>query len=216
MYDIVLFDLDGTLTDSALGITNSVRYALDKIGIPVNDESELLRFVGPPLVESFEEFYGFSKERALEVTHIYREYYSVSGLFENKVYDGIVECLENLKKAGRRVIVATSKPEPFARRIIERFSLSQYFEYVAGANMDETRTGKDEVITYALEACNITDKSGAVMVGDRAHDINGAKKTGIASIGVLYGYGSLDELKKAGADHIAATPQEVCDIIINS
>lgn len=216
MFDIVLFDLDGTLTDSGLGITNSVKYALGKYGIEVADRSELFRFIGPPLVDSFQLFYGFSPEEALEITHVYREYYSTKGIFENEVYDGIEELLKKLNENGKRVIVATSKPEPFAKRILDHFGLSQYFEYIAGSNMDETRSTKAEVIEYALESCGITDLSKAVMVGDREHDIIGAKKIGMKSIGVLFGYGDREELRKAGADYIAATASEIFDIIINS
>lgn len=214
MYDVILFDLDGTLTDSGIGITNSVKYALEKQGITINDRRELFRFVGPPLVEAFQKFYGFSPEKALETTHIYREYYSEKGIFENEVYDGIEKLLKKLSENGKRVIVATSKPELFARKILAHFSLSKYFEYIAGANMDETRTDKTEVIKYALEECKITDLSHAVMIGDREHDIFGAKKIGASSIGVLYGYGSREELENAGADHIAATPDEIYDIIM--
>ncbi len=213
MYDIVLFDLDGTLTDSGIGITNSVRYALEKEGVEVRSRDELFRFVGPPLIESFEQFYGFSHEKAVEATHIYREYYSEKGIFENSVYDGIEELLKKLCRSGKRLIVATSKPELFAKRILEHFSLSQYFEYIAGSNMDETRTGKVEVIRYALSSCGIKNLSRAVMVGDREHDINGAHKTSLDSIGVLYGYGSREELEKAGATYIAETPAKIYDII---
>lgn len=214
MYDVILFDLDGTLTDSGIGITNSVKYALGKQGITVNDRRELFRFVGPPLVEAFQRFYGFSPEKALETTHIYREYYAEKGIFENEVYDGIEKLLKKLSENGKRVIVATSKPELFAKKILDHFSLSKYFEYIAGANMDETRTDKTEVIKYALEECKITDLSRAVMIGDREHDIFGAKKIGTDSIGVLYGYGSREELENAGATHIAASPDEIYDIIM--
>lgn len=216
MYNIVLFDLDGTLTDSGLGITNSVRYALGREGIEVKDRSELFRFIGPPLVDSFQMFYGFSAEKALEITHIYREYYSTKGIFENEVYDGIEELLKKLHEAGKRILVATSKPEPFARKILDHFSLSRYFEYIAGSNMDETRSTKAEVIDYALESCNITDLSEAVMVGDREHDVIGAKKIGMKSIGVLFGYGNREELEKAGADYIAETPEDIFRIIMNT
>lgn len=215
MYDIILFDLDGTLTDSGLGITNSVKYALEKEGITVGDRSELFCFIGPPLVESFQKFYGFSPEKALEISHVYREYYSVKGIFENEVYDGIEQLLKKLQKSGKRIIVATSKPEIFAKQILDHFSLSQYFEYIAGSNMDETRTSKSEVIEYALKSCDITDLTKVIMVGDREHDILGAKKVGTASIGVLWGYGSREELDFAGANYIAETPDEVFDIIMN-
>lgn len=209
MFDIILFDLDGTLTDSGLGITNSVRYALEREGIEVKDRSELFRFIGPPLVDSFIMFYGFSPEKALEITHVYREYYSVKGIFENEVYEGIPELLEKLRKDGKKIIVATSKPEPFARKILDHFSLSRYFDYIAGSNMDETRSTKAEVIEYALESCGVTDLSKAVMVGDREHDVIGAKKFPMKSIGVLWGYGSREELENAGADYIAVTPDDV-------
>lgn len=216
MYDVILFDLDGTLSDSGPGITNSVKYALDKYGIGVKDRRELFRFIGPPLVDSFMMFYGFSAEKALEITHVYREYYSVKGIFENEVYDGIEELLKKLQQAGKRVIVATSKPELFARKIIDHFGLTEYFEYVAGSNMNETRSYKDEVIAYALESCGITDLSKVLMVGDREHDILGAKKIGTDSLGVLWGYGDREELEKAGADYIAEKPQDVFEIIMNS
>lgn len=216
MYDVILFDLDGTLSDSGPGITNSVKYALDKYGIEVKDRMELFRFIGPPLVDSFMMFYGFSAEKALEITHVYREYYSVKGIFENEVYDGIEELLKKLQQAGKRVIVATSKPELFARKIIDHFGLTEYFEYVAGSNMNETRSYKDEVIAYALESCGITDLSKVLMVGDREHDILGAKKIGTDSLGVLWGYGDREELEKAGADYIAEKPQDVFEIIMNS
>lgn len=216
MYDVILFDLDGTLSDSGPGITNSVKYALDKYGIEVKDRRELFRFIGPPLVDSFMMFYGFSAEKALEITHVYREYYSVKGIFENEVYDGIEELLKKLQQVGKKVIVATSKPELFARKIIDHFGLTEYFEYVAGSNMNETRSYKDEVIAYALESCGITDLSKVLMVGDREHDILGAKKIGTDSLGVLWGYGDREELEKAGADYIAEKPQDVFEIIMNS
>lgn len=216
MYDIILFDLDGTLTDSGLGITNSVKYALDKYGIEVNDRSELFRFIGPPLVDSFQMFYGFSPEKALEITHVYREYYSVKGIFENEVYEGIEELLGKLRNAGKKLLVATSKPEPFAIKILDHFGLSQYFEYIAGSNMNETRSTKSEVIEYALESCGMSDMSKVLMVGDREHDVIGAKKIGINSLGVLWGYGDRKELEKAGADYIASSPDEAYEIIINS
>lgn len=216
MYDVILFDLDGTLTDSGPGITNSVEYALNKYNIKVNDRSELFRFIGPPLIDSFQMFYGFSAEEALEITHVYREYYSVKGIFENEVYEGIEDLLRKLNEAGKRVIVATSKPEPFARKILDHFSLSQYFEYIAGSNMDETRCAKSEVIEYALESCSVSDLSKVIMIGDREHDVIGAKKIGTESIGVLWGYGSREELQNAGADYIVKTPGEILSIVTNS
>ena len=201
-YQFLLFDLDGTLTDPGEGITNSVVYALEKFDIHVTDKTTLYPFIGPPLIESFMKFYGFSYENALLAVEYYREYFRDRGIFENVPYEGIAELLKTLKNAGKTLIVATSKPEPFARRITEHFDLDQYFDYVAGAGFDETRAEKWDVIEYALSTMNITDRSQAVMIGDRKHDIIGAKKTGLDSIGVLWGYGNRDELTAAGADTI--------------
>ncbi|MBE6771620.1 MAG: HAD family hydrolase [Ruminococcaceae bacterium] len=209
MYDVVLFDLDGTLTDPAIGITNSVMHSLAKYGIEVADRAELYKFIGPPLHESYEKFYGFSADEALQAVEHYREYYRVKGIYENLVYDGIEELLIKLNESGKKVILATSKPEIFAREILRYFGLDKYFYYAAGANLDGSRTDKAEVIAYALEAGGVSDKSSVVMVGDREHDIIGANKNGIDSIGVLFGYGNREELENAGATYIAKT---VCDI----
>lgn len=208
-YDIILFDLDGTLTDSSPGIINSIIYALNKYVITVEDTAILRKFLGPPLHESFKEFYGFDDEKAMEATNFYREYFRTKGLLENQVYDGIHELLKNLADNGKRLIVATSKPQEFTDRIMQHFDLAKYFEFVAGSNMDGTRSKKADVIEYALNKCQITDKSKVVMVGDRKHDIIGAKAVGIDSIGVEYGYGDYDELKSAGATHIAKTVNDL-------
>ncbi|MGN0535195.1 MAG: HAD family hydrolase [Eubacterium sp.] len=208
-YDVILFDLDGTLTDSSPGIINSIIYALNKCGISVEDTAILRKFLGPPLHESFKEFYGFDDKKAMQATNFYREYFRAKGLLENEVYDGIPELLKNLADNGKRLIVATSKPQEFTDRIMQHFDLTEYFEFVAGSNMDGTRSKKAEVIEYALNKCQITDKSKVVMVGDRKHDIIGAKAVGIDSIGVEYGYGDYDELKSAGATHIAKTVNDL-------
>ena len=212
-YEVVLFDLDGTLTDPGAGITNSVAYALKKYGILTEDRTKLYKFIGPPLHESFEVFYGFSEEQAKEAVDYYREYYSDRGIFENVVYEGIKELLVQLKEAGKTLLVATSKPEMFARMILEHFGLTKYFDYIAGANMDGSRTRKDEVILYALMEGDVTDLSKAVMIGDREHDILGAKKVGVDSAGVLYGYGSLEELRAAGADYIVERVEDIADVV---
>lgn len=212
-YDTFFFDLDGTITDSAPGITNSVIYALKKYGIEENDYEKLCKFIGPPLDVSFQEYYGFSKEQSLEAIEYYREYYKDKGIFENSVYDGFEEVVKQLKEAGKRLIVATSKPEPFARRIIEHFGLSPYFDYVAGMELDGRRGSKEEVINYALEACGIKDKSKVLMVGDRRHDVIGARAAGIACLGVLYGFGTREELEAAGAAYIIERPEEILNFI---
>lgn len=202
-YKYILFDLDGTVTDSALGITNSVKYALEKLNAPAPPYETLCKFIGPPLLDGFRDFCGFDTEKAHTAVSLYREYYKETGIFENKVYDGIPELLRALKENGKAVILATSKPEKFARLILEHFDLMRYFDYAAGASMDESRNKKDGVIAYALSECDIKDKSLAVMVGDRSHDILGAKANGLSSVGVLYGFGNREELKNAGADYIA-------------
>lgn len=213
MYDVLLFDLDGTLTDSGEGITNSVAYSLRKFRIEVEDKTELYKFVGPPLHESYEKFYGFTKEQAKKAVEYYREYYNEKGIFESYVYEGMEELLKAVTAAGKKAIVATSKPEAYAGRILEHFHIAKYFSYIAGANMDSTRTNKDEVIQYALQSANITDKSGVVMIGDREHDVIGAKKNGIDSIGILIGFGSYSELYEAGATYIAENVKDIYPII---
>lgn len=212
-YDVILFDLDGTLTDSSPGIKNSIIYALKKYSIAVNDMSELDKFLGPPLHESFKEFYGFDDEKSMEATLFYREYFSTKGIFENEVYNGITELLKKLSKNGKKLIVATSKPQPFTDKIMEHFELSKYFEFIAGSNMDGTRSKKADVIEFALNECRISDRSSVVMVGDRKQDIIGAKAVGIDSIGVEYGYGSYDELNDAGADYIVKTVRELQSLL---
>lgn len=213
MYQIVLFDLDGTLTDSGLGITNAVAYALEKFGIHEEDHSKLNVFVGPSLKDSFTRYYGLSSEDCERGIAYYREYYQDKGLLENEVYPGIPGLLKYLKETGRKVILATSKPEFFTSQIMEHFHLDQYFDLITGASMDEKRVEKADVIRYALEKAGITDVTNTVMVGDREYDILGAKENGLDSIGVLYGYGSREELEAAGAGQIAETVEELWKIL---
>lgn len=208
-YQVIVFDLDGTLTDPGVGITNSVAYALKKYKIEVEDKTELYKFIGSPLLDSFEHYYGFSREEAKIAVEYYREYYRDRGIFENLVYDGIKILLETLKNAGRTLLVATSKPEIFAQQILDYFELSKYFTYIAGSNLDGTRTKKDEVILYALETNQISDRSTIIMIGDREHDIIGARKVGIDSLGVLFGYGNYKELAQAGATYIAEKVEDI-------
>lgn len=214
MYQTILFDLDGTLTDPGEGITNSVAYALEKFDIKNEDRTSLYKFIGPPLKDSFMEFYSFSEEDALKAIAYYRERFREKGMFENKVYAGIVELLSKLKHAGKKLIVATSKPEEFTLTILKHFDLLQYFDFVAGATMDGSRSEKTEIIQYALKHGQIENLDKTVMVGDRKFDIIGAKANGIDSIGVLFGYGSLEELEIAGATYIADSPEELGKLII--
>ena len=213
MYKYLLFDLDGTLTDPGLGITNSVMYALRKFNINVEERASLHKFIGPPLRHSFETFYGFSGEKSELAVQYYREYFKSQGLYENKIYDGIEDLLTQLKERGKSLIVATSKPECFAIEILQHFNLYGYFDFVAGATMDETRNKKSDIIKYALDSCNIYDKSSAIMIGDREHDIIGAKENELDSLGVLFGYGSYDELKGVGATFIAERPMDILEYV---
>ena len=213
MYDIILFDLDGTLTDPGIGITNSVAHALAHWNIEVKDRAELYKFIGPPLSDSFMRYYGFSEEDAIHAIAVYREYFSVKGLYENEVYPGIPELLSALKAAGKTVVLATSKPEGFAVEILRHFGLYDYFDIIAGASMDESRNKKADVIAYAISQMKNPDLSRMIMIGDREHDILGAKQIGIDSIGVLYGYGDRDEHEKAGATYIAEKVEDILPLL---
>lgn len=208
MYDTVLFDLDGTLTDPGLGITNSVMYALEKFGIQVEERSLLYKFIGPPLKDSFMDFYGFDEEKADQAVVYYREYYKEKGIFQNKVYNGIPELLESLRAEGKNLLVATSKPELFAKQILDHFDLSGYFCKIAGSDFEGIRNTKGKVIAYALESSQKQPRS-AIMVGDRFHDIEGAKENNMDSIGVLFGYGDRKELEQAGATYIVEEPGNI-------
>ena len=212
-YQYVLFDLDGTLTDPGVGITNSVMYALKRFNISVEDRASLYRFIGPPLKDSFESCYGFSDQQSQLAIRYYREYFTRQGMFENKVYGGIPELLRQLKAQGRTLILATSKPEEFSEIILRHFQLYEYFDIIAGASMDGSRTRKEDVIRYALEKSGCSTKSSAVMIGDREHDIIGADRNGLDSIGVLFGYGSYEELQTAGATYIANRPEDILQYV---
>ena len=213
MYQYLLFDLDGTLTDPGIGITNSVIYALHKFDLEVSDPTVLYKFIGPPLKDSFKKYYGFSDEQSGLAIRYYRESFKKRGMFENEVYDGIQDLLKQLKSDGKTLIVATSKPEAFAVEILQHFDLYDYFNFVAGATMNDVRNKKADIIRYALETCHITNKSSAIMIGDREHDIIGANENGLDSIGVLFGYGTIDELKNAGATFIADTPMDIVKFV---
>lgn len=208
-YDTYLFDLDGTIIDSSPGIVASVNYALNKFGIMEPKQEKLLRFIGPPLTESFQKYYNLSGEDSIQAVYYYRENYEAGGMFQCSVYEGLEDTLKALKEAKKKILVATSKPEVYARQILKHFSLDLYFDYIAGMELDGGRGTKAEVIAYGLESCKITDKSKILMIGDREHDIFGAKTMGVDSMGVLYGFGSLEEFKAAGATYIVKTPGEI-------
>ncbi|HEX9035918.1 MAG TPA: HAD hydrolase-like protein [Ktedonobacterales bacterium] len=204
-YGVILFDLDGTLTDPKSGITRSVRYALEHIGVTAPDLDALTCFIGPPLRQSFTRYYGFDAEQAQQAVAFYREYFSDQGIYENAVYPGIAGLLARLMRGGCQLAVATSKPEVYARRILEHFALDGYIAQIEGSNLDLTRSDKAEIIAEVLAAYPGVDRSAIVMVGDREHDVLGARANQIDAIGVTYGYGSLAELRAAGATAFAAS-----------
>lgn len=213
----ILFDLDGTLTDPKEGITKSVQYALKHYNIQVDDLDTLCPFIGPPLTDSYKKFYGFTDEQAWEGVLIYREYFSDRGWHENKEYGGIREMLEALKNSGKILMVATSKPEEFAVKILEHFNLAQYFDFIGGADMEETRSRKGDVVRYVLEHSGLGAEAAerAVMVGDREHDVLGARECGIDCVGVLYGYGSRQELEACKAAWVVDNVKELEELLLS-
>ena len=223
----LLFDLDGTVTDSNLGITRCVQYALLDQGIDEQDMSVLEEYIGPALDDSFKKYHGLNDEQAAKAVAKYRERYRDTGIFENEVYDGIVPCLETLKAAGKIICLSTCKPEPFAVRILEHFKLDKYFDVVTGSDLEGTRKQKYQVIeeTFKRLSANVLKqelteeflneiKADSVMIGDRNQDVNGAHQVGIECIGVRYGYAKLDELEDAGVDYIVETIPELTALIL--
>ena len=212
-YSEILFDLDGTLTDSGPGIMHGFEYAIRKMGDTVEDKSTLRRFIGPPLEYSFGSILGYSDEDTKKAITLYREYYfNRGGVMENEVYPDIEELLDKLKKSGKKLAVATSKSEKGTNIVLEHFGLTKYFDVVATSNDTDRRT-KADVIRFALESLGNTDKSSVLMVGDRNQDINAANETGIDSVGVLWGYGDRDELEGAGATFIVDKPSDILKLI---
>ena len=212
-YNYIIFDLDGTLTDSGPGVMNAVTYALERFGAEVPDRQALRAFVGPPLRESFQRFCGFSPERAAEAIEVFREYYGPTGIFENSVYPGMEAALSDLKAAGRTLAVATTKLDESAYRVLDYFGLSSYFDAVAGSRADGTFSEKAEVLECVLARLG-ADAGDTLMVGDRKYDVEGAAENGVACMGVLYGYGSREELERAGAICLAETPADIARLIL--
>jgi phosphoglycolate phosphatase len=205
----VYFDLDGTLTDPKPGITRSIQFALRELDYPVPSEDELTWCIGPPLRASLTKLLG-TDELADKALLLYRQRFGDIGLFENQVYAGIDEALSEFARSDRRLFVATSKPVIYARRIIDHFKLAGYFERVFGSELDGTNADKTDLLGHALASARI-DPSQAIMIGDRSHDMIGARNNGMTAIGVLYGYGSREELVDAGAHHLCATPRTLLD-----
>ena len=211
---VIFFDLDGTLTDSSPGILNGVAYALQKCGLEETDRDKLYRFIGPPLLDIFQEAYGMTRERALEAVEYYREYYRAGGMYENSPYEGIHALLADLKAAGKTLALATAKPGVFAVPIMEKFDLAQYFDQFGTASLDESRNQKHQVVAHTLELCDYPSPETVVMVGDRNHDVDGARVHGIETVGVLYGFGDRAELEAAGAAAIAETVDNLRKILL--
>lgn len=210
----IFMDLDGTITDSREGITRCFEYALNYFGIEVEDRAQLEQFIGPPLEQSFREGYGFDKEKAALAVAKYRERFVPTGMFENLVYPGMEAALQKLKEAGKVLIVATSKPEYMAVRILEHFGLSGYFDEICGSDDTKNRNTKEDVLRYTMDRLGITEPEDVLMVGDRKFDVLGAAKYGIRCMGVLYGFGSREELETAGAAYFADTPEDMAEKIL--
>ncbi len=208
-YDILLFDLDGTLTEPREGITKAVQYALKCAGIVENNLNKLEAFIGPPLIEGFMQLYGFTEEEALEARSKYREYYTAKGALENEVYEGMEDLLKNVEKLGKTMLVATSKPLYYANIILEHFGIAKYFKGIFGAEMNEIDHKKSDVIKRAIEFAGDKELTKYLMIGDRKHDVIGAKTLGIDSIAVLYGYGSKEEFEEYKPNYIVSTVSEL-------
>ncbi len=220
MYQYLLFDLDGTLTDSAEGIIKCVQYAAEKMGAELKKAEELRVFVGPPLSESFQNVYGFSEADTQQAIAYYRERFKPIGMFENAVYPGIPEMLKAMKENGKINLIASSKPQEFVETILEHFDIAKYFDIIVGASMDESRNTKEAVIEEALFQLKSTDRYGqysddkCVMIGDRKYDIHGARYFGLRNIGVSYGFAPVGELEEAGADVIVDTVEELTRVLL--
>lgn len=213
MKKVIFFDLDGTLTDPMIGICKSAARGLSHFGIE-KDYRELTYFIGPPLIDTFMERFGFSHEQAKEAVRVFREYFTPIGIYENEIYPGIADMLAHLEQSGKYLAMATSKPEPMAEIVLKHFGIRDYIKLLAASTIDETRTKKTEVLQYAIEQSGLKNMDDAIMVGDRCYDILGAKSVGMQSIGVLYGYGSREELEEAGADYIAETVEELEELLL--
>ncbi len=212
-YDVIIFDLDGTLTDPKTGITKSIQYALSRLRLKEDNLEKLKQFIGPPLLESFMKHYSLDDSQARRAVNYYREYFSDKGMFENRVYPGISGLLNYLHRKNKKLILATSKPTVYSKQILKYFNLDQYFSLVLGSNLDLTRTSKKDIIHDILFELTDYQKSQMVMVGDRDEDIIGAQSNGIDSIAVTYGYGSIEELEKVSPRYIVHSVDELKSLI---
>ncbi|MDL2310723.1 HAD hydrolase-like protein [Peptostreptococcaceae bacterium OttesenSCG-928-C18] len=208
----ILFDLDGTIVDSGEGIKNSIKYSLKKFGIEEKGDEVLNNFIGPPLADSYMKYFNLNEQEADKIVQIYREYYKDDGVYENKLYDGIVDVISELKLRGNNIFLATSKPLIFAKKVLEQHKLTSYFDFVAGATLDNKISEKKDVIKYIIDS-NTLKASNAYMIGDTKFDIYGGKFFNFKTIGVTYGYGSYEELKEYKADFIVDSPKEILEIL---
>ncbi len=213
-YDIIAFDLDGTLSDPSRGLIASFVYALKKMGVDYGEPEQLKRFIGPPIYEEWQRVFGFSPEESARALLIFREYYQVYGWWDNEMYEGVPEMLRELKLAGKTLILATSKPEVFAKKILSLFDIAKYFDFIGGAATDKIRDKKHEVLEYSLTAVGPINPARAILVGDRIYDAEGAKRCGIDSMGVLYGHGSEDEIFSSGFTLTAQKVEDISKILI--
>ncbi|WP_226670085.1 HAD family hydrolase [Metabacillus litoralis] len=213
-YKVILFDLDGTLSDPKVGITKSVQYALQRMGIDETDLDKLECFIGPPLQVSFSDYYEFNEEETQKAIDLYRERFKEKGMFENKLYSHITSLLKLLKEKNFTLVVATSKPTIFAEKIADYFNITQYFDLIVGSHLDGTRSSKTEIIQYILDKYKDFSHEEFIMIGDRKHDIIGATCTGIDSIGVTYGYGSFEELNISKPTHLVESVDQLKELLI--
>ena len=212
-YKHIIFDLDGTLTDPGLGITNSIMYSLRKFGIEA-ERPELYKFIGPPLRESFNLYFGFDKDQAEQAVVYYREYFSENGIYENEIYPGISDLLEELNRQNRKLYIATSKPQEYSIRILEHFDILKYFDFVSGSNMDGSMSAKSDLIERIIPLINNSELIDAIMIGDRRYDIEGAKHHGIDSAAVLYGYGERSELEEAQPVYLIDSTSKLASLLL--
>ena len=212
MYDLIMFDLDGTLVNSEEGVTKTVQYALNACGIEENNQDNLRRFIGPPLVDAFMEYYGMSENEALKALEKYRERYREIGIYENELFPDVKTVLEELKKNGKKIALATSKPHVFAGEILKSFDLIEYFDILVGAEFDGTRNDKADVIKEVLNQAG--DYQNPVMIGDRKHDVEGARKNGVDFMGVSFGFAPFGEFEQLGVEKIADSMKELLKMLL--
>ena len=212
-YDTVAFDLDGTLTNPERGLLSAFVYCFKKLGVKYESRESLKRYIGPPLYDEWQKDFGWTFDEASAAIEVFREYYNIYGWWDNEVYPGIEELLSELKSRGKKLVVATSKPEETAKRVLRLFGLDKYFDYIAGASMNGSEDLKWQILTRALNTV-CAEKSASILVGDRKYDAEGAKICGIDSLGVLWGHGTREELESAGFEYVCESNEDVLKLLI--